>query len=308
MVCKNCTLKPVMKLTNSNISLCKLCYIRYFEKKVKKTISDYNLIEKNDHLVIACSGGKDSTSLLYLVHKIVEKRKDIKVTALAIDEGIHGYRNESLIFLTNFCKTLGVELKIFSYKEEFGKTLDEILKTYKGIPCSLCGVLRRYLLNKKSKELKATKLATGHNLDDEAQSVMMNYFRNNLKISARMGPKTGMVKDERFIPRIKPLYLLAEKEVTAYAFLKGFMDKFNECPNSDEAYRNSIRNMLNDYECKFPGTKNSIILSFLEILPLLKNHYKNNTETIKSCSTCGEPCSQEICKACVYIKEVIKGK
>ncbi len=306
MACKKCLEKPVIKLPNSNISLCKSCYIKYFEKKVKRTISEYNLIEKNDHIVIAVSGGKDSTTLLYLIKKITKERRDIKITALAIDEGIHDYRDKSLKFLKNFCKEHKIELKIFSYKEEFGKSLDEIMKTYKGISCSICGVLRRYLLNKKSREFKATKLATGHNLDDEAQSILMNFFRKNIKVSARLGPITGIISDKRFVKRIKPLYMLTEKEVTAYAYLKGFMDKFVECPYSSEAYRNQVRNMLNDFELKYPGTKQSIIASFLEILPLLKQHYKNMPTEIKSCSLCEEPCSQEVCKTCQYIENMIK--
>ncbi len=133
MVCKFCKEKPVIKLPNSEVALCKSCYIKYFEKKVKKTISDYKLIQKNDHIVVACSGGKDSTVLLYLIKKIVGDRKDIKITALAIDEGIHGYRDKSLEFLKDFCKKQKVNLEIFSYKKEFGKSLDEILKTYKGV-------------------------------------------------------------------------------------------------------------------------------------------------------------------------------
>ena len=306
MVCKKCTEKPVMKLINSDISLCKSCYIKYFEKKVKSTISKYKLIEKNDHIVVAVSGGKDSTTLLYLIKKITKGRRDIKITALAIDEGIHDYRDKSLEFLKDFCKQNQIELKIFSYKEEFGKSLDEIMKTYKGIPCSICGVLRRYLLNKKSKELEATKLATGHNLDDEAQSILMNIFRRNMKTSARMGPITGIVKDKRFIRRIKPLYLLTEKEVTAYAYLKGLMDKFTECPYASDAYRNQVRNLLNDLETKYQGTKHSVITSFLEILPTLKQHYKETSEEIKSCKICEEPCSQGICKTCQYIETVIK--
>ena len=306
MACKKCIEKPVIKLPNSNVSLCKNCYINYFENKVKKTIGEYRLLSKADHIVVATSGGKDSTTLLYLIKKITKDRKDIKITALAIDEGIHNYRDKSLEFLKNFCNEHEIDLKIFSYKEEFGKSLDEILKTYKGIPCSICGVLRRYLLNKKSKELGATKLATGHNLDDEAQSVLMNYFRSNMKLAARLGPINGIVRDKRFIPRIKPLYFLTEKEVAAYAFLKGFMDKFNECPNSPLSYRAQIRDTLNELEDKYPGTKNGIITSFIEILPLLKEKYKNDHEVIKSCKICDEPSSQNICKSCHYIETVIK--
>ena len=305
MSCKKCLENPVIKLTNSNVSLCRNCFIKYFEKKVKKTISDYKLIEKNDHIVIGCSGGKDSTVLLYLMKKFLAKREDVRITALAIDEGIHDYRDNSLEFLNKFCNEHKIELKIFSYKKEFGKSLDEILKVYKGVPCSICGVLRRYLLNKKSKELNGSKLATGHNLDDESQSIIMNYFKRNIKLSARLGPITGIVKDKRFIRRIKPLYFLTEKEVTAYAFLKGFMDKFTECPHDTDSYRAQVRDMLNDFEDKYPGTKHSVISSFIEILPVLKEKYKDDKE-IKSCKICYEPCSQEICKACQYVEDVIK--
>ncbi len=306
MACKKCVEKPVIKLTNNNISLCRSCYLKYFENKVKKTIGEYKLIEKKDHIVVAASGGKDSTTLLYLIKKITKDRRDIKLTALAIDEGIHDYRDKSLDFLTKFCKENEINLKIFSYKGEFGKSLDEILKIYKGIPCSLCGVFRRYLLNKKSRELKATKLATGHNLDDEAQSVLMNIFRRNIKLAARLGPITGIKTDKRFVRRIKPLYFLAEKEVTSYAFLKGFMDKFVECPYSSDAYRNKIRNVLNDLEAEYPGTKHSIISSFVDLLPLLKEHYGKSPDGIKSCRICDEPSSQEICKTCQYVEEIIK--
>jgi len=304
MTCRKCSEKPVIKLLNSSAVLCRSCFIKYFEKKVKRTISGYKLIEKNDHIVFAASGGKDSTTLIYLIKKILNSRKDVKLTAVGIDEGIHDYRDKNLEFLKKFCKENKISLKIYSYKKEFGKSLDEILKKYKGIPCSICGVLRRYLLNKKARELHATKLATGHNLDDESQSIMMNYFRDNMKISARLGPKTGIVKNKGFIPRIKPLYFLTEKEVTAYAFLKGFMHEFTECPHSSEAYRGSVRDMLNEFEAKYPGTKHSIINSFIEILPLLKEKFKKEDSEIKSCTICEEPCAQSICKTCQYIKNI----
>jgi len=305
MSCKNCQIKPVIKLTNSERSLCKNCFIKYFEKKVKKTISDYELVDKNDNIVVAVSGGKDSITTLYLLNKIFSKRRDIKIIALAIDEGIHGYRDESLKHLKKFCKKYKIKLNIYSYKKEFGKTLDTILKTYKKVPCSICGVFRRYLLNKKSRELGATKLATGHNLDDEAQSIIMNYFRNNIQVSARSGPITGIKRDKKFIKRIKPLYFITEKEVTAYSFLMGFMDKFNECPYNPDSYRGKVRDMINDFEAKYPGTKHGIITSFMELLPVLKDKYKDANE-IKECLSCGEPCSQDKCQACYYLDSVVK--
>jgi len=249
------------------------------------------------------SGGKDSLSLLYLLNKIESKNIDIKLSALLIDEGIKGYRDETIKTAKNFCQKNNIQLHIASYKEITGKTLDNIKKQFPDtIACNMCGVLRRYILNKKSRELKADKLATGHNLDDETQSIIMNQLKNNIALSARLGPITGVKKDKRFVPRIKPFYFITEKEIASYAFLNGLMDKFNECTYCTESNRFVIRDMLNNLEQKYPGTKHSIVASFLEILPILKEKYKG--QKINSCRICSEPASSEICSACNLLQKI----
>ena len=306
MPCKICIEKPVMKLTNSNVQLCKQHFIRYFERKVLNTIRNYKLIEKNDKIGVAISGGKDSLTVLNILNLLKNKTKKFEIEAIAIDEGIKGYRDKTLETAEKFCKENDIKLHVFSYKDEFGDTLDNFLKKVNMKACSMCGPFRRYLLNKKSKELGFTKLATGHNLDDEAQTIIMNYFRRNIETSARLGPITGIVKDKRFIRRIKPLYFMAQKEVATYAFLKGLTDEFVECPHSTDSYRGEIMKMLNDFEAKYPGTKNSIITSFMEILSLLRESYKNFMP-IHDCEICGEPCSQNICQTCKIV-EILKNK
>ena len=298
MACKNCKTKPVIKLPNSNVQLCKNDFIKYFEKKVTKTIGKYKLIEKGDYVGVAGSGGKDSTALLYILNKLA-KKNNFKVVGIAIDEGIKGYRDQTLKDLKDFWKKEKINLKIYSFKDEFKTTLDKLVK--KERPCTICGVLRRTILNKKAKAFKVNKLATGHNLDDEAQSVLMNQFRSNVKLSARLGPITGVVTDIRFIKRIKPLYFLTEKETTTYAYLKGFIGKYMECPYEVDSYRASVRDMLNEFDGKYPGTKHNVISSFLEVLPLLKKEAQGK---IKACSNCGEPCSQDVCQACKLIKRL----
>src|SRR3989338_10257262 len=303
MPCKRCKSNPVIQLPNSNINLCKSCFIKYFERKVLNTIRKYNLINRKENIVAAVSGGKDSLSLLYLLNKIASKKLDFKLSALLVNEGIKGYRDETIKTAKNFCEKNNIQLHIATYKEITGKTLDRIKKQFPDtIACSMCGVLRRYILNKKSRELKADKLATGHNLDDEAQSIIMNQLRHNIALSARLGPITGVKRDKRFIPRIKPFYFLTEKEVATYAFLHSLMDKFNECSYCTESNRFVIRDMLNNLEHKYPGTKHSIVASFLEILPLLKEKYKN--QKIDSCKICGEPTSSEICNACKLLQKI----
>ena len=217
MNCLNCDQKSVIVLQHG--ALCKIHFINYFEDKVFKTISKYNLIDKNDKLCVAASGGKDSLTVLYLTKKYLEFRNISMDTlfALAIDEGIEHYRAKTLVDLRKFCEEHTITLYVVEAKQEFNYTLDEafpiINKGTKKKPCNICGVWRRYLLNKYARKYGATKVITGHNLDDEAQAIMMNFLRNRLDLNSRLGPISGTVKDKRFVPRIKPLFFTSEKAV-----------------------------------------------------------------------------------------------
>ena len=283
----------------SNPDLCKKHFIQYIENTVKSTIKKYGLIKKDDRVLVAVSGGKDSMSCLYILSKWY------RVEALAIDEGIQGYRDITLKDLHRFCKEHKIKLNVYSIQQEFGKSLDSILRIAKVKPCTVCGVLRRYMVNKYSRKLNATKLATGHNLDDESQAILMNFLLNQLEISARLGPKTGIIQDKKFIPRIKPLYHLAEREITAYSLLMGFGVTYVECPYTVDSYRRYVQELLNDYEWKHPGTKRNIIKSFFKMLPGLKKRF-GTTEKITYCSSCGEPSKQESCQACLLVRKIKK--
>lgn len=299
-----CKEKPAIRL-ESGETLCKNCFNKYFEKKSFRTIIKYGLIEKDDkEIAVAVSGGKDSLSVLHVIDLYASKRKNLKITAILVDEGIKGYREHTIRDAKKACKQRGIKLETVSFKKEFGCTLDDMVKIADVSPCSLCGVFRRYLLNKKAREIGVTKLATGHNMDDEAQAIIMNQLRRNVETSARLGPITGVVKDPRFVRRIKPFYFLSEKEVAIFAFMKKFVGKWNECPYAATSYRGDVRGMLNGFEEKYPGTKHSIVSSFMEILPLLKEHYKSKG-SIRECRICKEPCSSEVCRAC-EMREMLK--
>ena len=135
MPCKNCAEKPVIKLTNTNIQLCKKHFIRYFERKVLNAVHNYKLIEKEDRIGVAVSGGKDSLTVLNILNMLKEKTKKFEIEAIAIDEGISGYRDKTLQDAEKYCQEHDIKLHIFSYKDEFGDTLDNMLKKtkYKGI-------------------------------------------------------------------------------------------------------------------------------------------------------------------------------
>ena len=300
MVCKYCETEPLIQLVNSPIKLCKKCFFRYFERKAFRTIRKFKLIDNKDKKIgVAVSGGKDSMAVLHIINMIAKQRRSLKLVVIAVDEGIKGYRPSSLDNLKKYCKKEKLDLKIYSYKKEFGFSLDKVSK--KGRPCSLCGAFRRKILNSKARELKVDKLVTGHNLDDESQTIIMNQFKRKMNVSARLGPITGVKKFDMFVQRIKPFYFLTEKEVATYSYLKGLSPKFVECPYAASCFREDVRDCINSFELKHPGTKNNIINSFVEILPVLKEKYKEIGD-INYCSVCGEPCSGKICKACEYVE------
>lgn len=291
--------------------LCRKHFLRSFEKKVKENIRKYKLIERNDRIAIGLSGGKDSSSLLHFLKMNFGKRKDLEIFAIAIDEGIRGYRDKTLKDAKKICKELDVELHIYSYKDFDDITLDEIME--KGLneglsSCHFCGVFRRDLLNRAAKELNATKLAIGHNLDDEVQAILMNYLKGDLNRLARMGFRTDhLVKDTEFIPRIKPFRNIPEREIGLYALLNNLPVDFNECPYAKDSLRFKVRDFLNEMEDERPTTKFAILNMYDKLQPLiLELVRKEGNKNIKKCRICSEPSSGEICRKCELIQKLKK--
>lgn len=258
------------------------------------------MLRKGDRVAVGLSGGKDSCVLL---HSLAQLQKDLpfELVAITIDEGIKGYRAKTLNIAKTECENLDIEHHTFTFKEVAGKTLDQIEKTdEENLPCSFCGVIRRYMLNKGAREVKANKLAIGHNLDDIAQTVLMNIMRNEPSRLARFNEP--IVQDSRFVPRIKPLMLTPEKENAIYAMLKGIELERVECPYAHFAFRSHIRKMLNESEEKYPGTKFKIVNSFLEIEDALREKYAKSASQLGTCPSCGEASSKGICMFCKMLK------
>ncbi len=283
---------------------CEKHFVEYFEKKFVNTIEKYNLIQKGEYIGVAVSGGKDSIAMLYLFNKYKEKWK-IDICGLVIDEGIKGYRDILLNYLKNFCKKENIKLEVVSYKELFGYSLDEVVKLLRGKsvnihPCTICGIWRRYGINKASKDLGFDKLATAHNTNDEAQSIIMNFFANNMINMARLGVKTGIRElKEYFVQRIKPFYFHFEKESRTYCLIKGFNPPLVECPYIVGALRDKVRRKLYELEYKYPGLNENVVKNFLKISEKFKKYvFEYLKISLNLCKICGEPTSRDICKAC----------
>lgn len=301
-----CKKNPVFTLGGGE-KLCKNHFLSYFEKKVRKTIRVHKLLGKKEKILVAASGGKDSTVVLYLLNKII-KNKNITIEVLHIDQSIGEYSKQNKKNIEDFCKKYKLILHQTSFRKEFGYSLcyiEDVLKS-KGVnykSCTICGILRRYLVNKFAKRNKYTLVVTGHNLDDEAQSIMMNIFKNNVSLLSRLGPKAGVKDDKTFIPRIKPLYFCTEEETILFVKLMDFNVVLKACPCSTESYRRYVLNMLDDFEKENPGTKYGIVNSFMEIKPLLM---KKSVGKVKICKKCGEASAQDVCNTCKLIDKLKK--
>ena len=303
----HCGKEPAIFLHYAQKHLCEEHFIRMFDKRFRKTVSVHKMLRKGDRVAVGLSGGKDSTVLL---HSLAELKKDLpfEIVAITIDEGIEGYRARTLGIAKRECEKLGIEQAILRFDTETGKSLDEAMasgKTGKDddslstLPCTHCGVLRRHLLNKGARQARATKLALGHNLDDMAQTVLMNIMRNEPSRLARLNEP--MTKSDRFVRRIRPLMLSPERENAIYAMLKGIDIEHVECPYARFAFRGHVRKMLNETEVRYPGTKFKVVNALFSMEEGLRAKFGKNA-SLRECPSCGEPCSGSMCMFCKRVK------
>jgi uncharacterized protein (TIGR00269 family) len=251
------------------------------------------MIIPQDRIAVALSGGKDSTALLILLNRLLPALPDVQLIAITIDEGITGYREETIRSAERLTRHLGIEHHCISFTDLFGDSLDTFLKGRETQACSICGILRKKALVVGAREAGSTKLATGHNLDDEAQSVLMNVFRSDLP---RLVRNSGADSSGNFIPRIKPLSLISEKEIAMYLMLNDAWSELPECPYTHYALRREVRSMLSGFEYKHPGT----MLHLMESKKKIERYCAGSviSEPLHSCRACGDPCSGDLCQAC----------
>jgi uncharacterized protein (TIGR00269 family) len=261
----------------------------------------------DDKVAVAVSGGKDSLSLLHILSRLERSRPKASLVAVTVDEGIKGYRDEAMEIAAAECKKLGIPHYVVSFKELYGLTLDEIVtqkreRSETGLTaCAYCGVLRRRALNEAARRVGASKIATAHTLDDEAQTILMNVFRGDITRLAKEKPVSEEVHP-RFVQKVKPFCEIPERESALYAYVRKFKFQATPCPYASEALRNDVRSMLNRMEEKHPGTKFTILKALERMRPALEDTCRENN--FEDCVECGEPASGKLCKVCEILKQL----
>ncbi|CAG8481331.1 7798_t:CDS:2 [Ambispora leptoticha] len=250
-----------VKRPKTGEKLCRNCFYHIFETEVHCTITDNKLFKSGDRVAIAASGGKDSTVLAHVM-KTLNDRYDygLDLFLLSVDEGITGYRDDSLETVKRNQQQYNLPLKIVSYSELYGWTMDEIVKEV-GLKnnCTFCGVFRRQALDRGAVMLNIDHIVTGHNADDIAETVLMNILRGDI---ARLERCTEIcTTGDGRIRRSKPFKYAYEKEIVMYAYFKK-LDYFStECVYSPNSYRGHARAFLKDLEAIRPSAIIDIIYS-----------------------------------------------
>ncbi|CAO1631603.1 unnamed protein product [Parajaminaea phylloscopi] len=291
-LCSHChTAKAVLRRPKTGLLVCRQCFFYVFETEIHQTILDAKLFRRGEKVAIGASGGKDSTVLAYVM-KTLNERYDygLDLFLLSIDEGITGYRDDSLETVKQNSVEYGLPLKVLGYDELYGWTMDDIVKSIgKKNNCTFCGVFRRQALDRGAAALGVDHIVTGHNADDIAETILMNVLRGDISRLSRCAeivtqsadaepsqgcggggdgnndddPEGGTAQAADFlgIKRSKPFKYAYEKEIVLYAYFKSLTYFSTECIYSPNAYRGYARAYLKDLESIRPSAIIDIIHS-----------------------------------------------
>lgn len=306
MKCRVCGQKAVVNMRQHKLALCKDHFLEWIPEQTERFIEKYKMFTREEKVLVAVSGGKDSLSLWDILQRLGVQADGLYI-CLGIDdqrapigEGL-SYSSESQRLTEKFAAERSLKLHIVDVQKEYGATIPQFaLKSHRGRgkPCSVCGLVKRHVMNRIARDFGYDVLATGHNLDDEAAVLFGNTLTWAGEYLLRQGPvlpgTPGLAR------KVKPLCRFYEREMLAYALLRGIEYIYDECPFSFGSTSIYYKQLLNRLESDRPGAKQSFYLSFLEAR---KSGLFAEREEIQAelhlCPNCGQPTSAPgLCSFC----------
>lgn len=285
--CFNCKqARAVIIRPKNRHKLCRACFLQVFETEVHETVTSANLFYPGERVAIGASGGKDSTVLAAVLKTLNERYGyGLDLCLLSIDEGIRGYRDDSLETVKRNAVQYNMPLEIVGYGELYGWTMDQVVEQVgKKGNCTYCGVFRRQALDRGAARLGINHVVTGHNADDVAETVMMNLLRGDLPRLSR-GTSIVTASGGSDIKRSKPLKYAYEKEIVLYAHHRQ-LDYFStECIYSPEAFRGSARTLIKDLEKIRPSSILDIVKSGEDMAALVPSQVSPSGKTSTPAAT-----------------------
>ncbi len=291
----------VVKLRYARLALCNDCFIKYFIKRLTKTVEEFKMFRNTDKIAVAVSGGKDSTAL---VHSLKYAYPDLDITIIHLNLGIGEYSRHSLEVVKELSKTMDMPLIIYDLKNERGYTIPDLLRTkYKQRICGACSIIKRSYLTKLAYENGFNVLATGHNLDDIVEVMLNLFIEGDFQGLISMKPALEP-KHEKQVRKVKPLVKHHGWEIKHYIKVLSIPHVDMICPLSKGARSIWRKDILNRWERKDPTIKRRLFNVFIrKLIPILER----NIEPIKldTCKICGGPSIGDICSKCKIESEVL---
>ena len=293
MKCRKCQAKAVINMRQHKLGLCKSHYLEWIPEQTQRFIEKYDMFGRYDRILVAVSGGKDSLALWDILIRL-----GYQVDGLYIGMGIDGgiaYSDESQRLAEKYASERGLKLHVVGVQQEYGATIPEIATRSargKGKPCSVCGMTRRHIMNRVAREGSYDVLVTGHNLDDEAAVLFGNTLNWQAGYLIRQDPVLE-ANHPGLVRKAKPLCRFYEREMAAYALLRGIEYEYNECPYAVGAKSIYYKELLNQLEADRPGAKLSFYLSFLRAKKegLFAENINPQGMQLNTCTNCGQPTS-----------------
>lgn len=291
MLCTKCKKEASIYIRRHNSAFCKDHFLEYILGQTERAIKKLKMFNKEANILVAVSGGKDSLALWDILISL-----GYKADGLHIDLGIGEYSEKSKEKTKKYAELNNLRLHVVSIKDLYGLGIKEIARKNHKAPCASCGIVKRYIMNLVSKELGYNVIATGHNLDDEAATLLGNILHWQIDYIKAQSPLL-LEEDVGFVRKVKPFYRVSEYETSAYCLIKKIDYIIDECPMSTNAQSLVYKEALNLLENHSPGTKEHFYYGFLD---KGKSYFEGEKkETIlNNCKICNQPTTANICSYC----------
>ena len=296
MRCLKCREDAWVEVRRHNAAYCNTCFVGFFHDQVERAIRGQKMFSRDDKVLVAVSGGKDSLALWDVLLDM-----GYVADGLYVDLGIGEYSAESKVLTEQFAASRDATLHVVGLDEEFGYTIDLVEERTGRKPCSGCGLTKRYLFNRRAAELGYDVVATGHNLDDEAATLLGNVLHWQTGYLARQAPVLE-AEGAGLVRKVKPLYRLTEHDTAAYAVIRGIDYVVEECPNAVGARSLLYKDALNVLEERSPGAKQSFLLGFLD--KVQPTFAQADEHELRPCIECEQPTTTERCAFCRLVADM----
>ena len=296
MKCRKCGDRAILELRRHNAAFCAPDFVEFFRNQVREAIRRYRMFERDEQVLVAVSGGKDSLALWDVLID-----EGYRTTGLYLDLGIFDYSVESRAKCEAFAAARGVPLLVRRVADEVGAPVPVIKQVTRRPPCSGCGLSKRYLMNRVALDEGLPVVATGHNLDDEAATLFGSVMHWRTEALPRQSPALPSTHP-KLVRRVKPLFRLSERETAAYAFVRKIDYIVEECPFAVGATSIAHKETLNRMEDASPGAKHNFLFGFLDRARAAFEQVEN--VTLNECVRCGQVTTGTLCAFCKLADQV----